>query len=204
MINLKNIKPLYIYGFGIILAALVFIFLSQQDSADNIKNPGITANQNMPNDSIHKGLNNSVQPPSKNNVMADVMQHLAMLKKAADESPNDTIKIKEYADFLSAAHKPDEALIYYNKILKVNPRRTDILFSVAFIHYNEKNFEEAEKCLNKVLSYDKGNLTAFYNLGAIAASKGDKNKAKEIWSKLVKEHPKTQIAELAQKSLNEI
>lgn len=201
---IKNIKPIYIYGFGIIIAAFVFIFLSQQDATDITKNPGNIANQNVPNDEIHKGLNGSVQPPNKDNVMATVMQHLTMLKKAVDESPNDTAKIKQYADFLSAAHKPDEALVYYDKILNVNPHRTDILFSIAFINYNKQNFSDAEKCLNKVISYDKENLTAYYNLGAIAASKGDKNKAKEIWSKLVKEHPKTQIAELAQKSLNEI
>lgn len=204
MKNIKNIKPIYIYGFGIIIAALVFIFLSQQDATDITKNPENTANQNIPNDEIHKGLNGSVLPPNKDNVMATVMQHLTMLKKAVDESPNDTAKIKQYADFLSAAHKPDEALAYYDKILKVNPHRTDILFSIAFINYNKQKFSDAEKCLVKVISYDKENLTAYYNLGAIAASKGDKNKAKEIWSKLVKEHPKTQIAELAQKSLNEI
>lgn len=203
MKNIKNIKPIYIYGFGIIIAALVFIFLSQQDVTDITKNP-TAANQNIPNDEIHKGLGSSAQPPSKNNVMSEVMQHLTMLKKAVDESPNDTAKIKQYADFLSAAHNPDEALVYYDKILKVNPRRTDILFSIAFINYNKQKFSDAEKCLDKVISYDKNNLTAYYNLGAIAASKGDKNKAKEIWSKLVKEHPKTQIAELAQKSLNEI
>ena len=203
MKNIKNIKPIYIYGIGIIIAALVFIFLSQQDVTDITKNP-TAANQNIPNDEIHKRMNGSVQPPNKDNVMATVMQHLTMLKKAVDESPNDTAKIKQYADFLSAAHKPDEALVYYDKILKVNPRRTDVLFSIAFINYNKQKFSDAEKCLDKVISYDKNNLTAYYNLGAIAASKGDKNKAKEIWSKLVKEHPKTQIAELAQKSLNEI
>ncbi len=204
MKNIKNIRPVYIYGVGVIIAALVFIFLSQQDVTDLTKNPGNVANQNMPNDEVHKGLNGSVQAPNKDNVMETVMQHLTMLKKAVDESPNDTAKVKQYADFLAAAHKQDEALAYYDKILKVNPKRTDILFSVAFINYTKQNFANAEKYLDKVISYDKNNLQAFYNLGAIAASKGDKGKAKEIWSKLIKEHPKDQIAELAKKSMNEI
>jgi TolA-binding protein len=47
-------------------------------------------------------------------------------------------------------------------------------------------------------------VQAYYNLGAVAASKGDKVKAKEIWSKLIKDYPKGDITELAKKSMNEI
>jgi len=68
----------------------------------------------------------------------------------------------------------------------------------------KRNFSEAEKDLEKVIKYDKNNLQAYYNLGAIAASKGDNDKAKEIWSKLIKDHPDAQIASTAKKSLNEI
>ena len=200
---MKNIKPIYIYGAGIIIAALVFIFLSQKDASDVVKAPGNIAGQQMPNDNIHKGLNGAGQP-DKDNVMEQVKQHLAMLKKAVEESPSDTLKIKQYAEFLAAAHQQDEALTYYNKILNVNPRRIDILFSVAYIQYTKQNFPEAEKNLNKIIYYDKNNVQAYYNLGAIAASKGDKAKAKEIWSKLIKEFPKAEISQLAKKSINEI
>ena len=200
---MKNIKPIYIYGAGIIIAALVFIFLSQKDATDVVKNaPGITSKQ-MPNDSIHKGLTGGMQP-GKDNVMEEVKQHLEMLKKAVNESPNDTLKIKQYAEFLAAAHQQDEALVYYNKILNVNPKRIDVLFSIAYIHYSKQEFPEAERYLNKVLLYDKDNVQAYYNLGAVAASKGDKVKAKEIWSKLIKDYPNAHISELAKKSMNEI
>jgi tetratricopeptide (TPR) repeat protein len=200
---MKNIKPIYIYGVGIIVAALVFILLSQKDASEVAKAPDKVTGNQMPNDSIHKGLTGGNQP-GKDNVMETVKQHLAMLKKSVDESPNDTIKIKQYAEFLAAAHQPEEALIYYNKILNVNPKRTDVLFSMAYIHYTKQEFPEAENYLNKVLSYDKNNVQAYYNLGAVAAGKGDKAKAKEIWSKLIKDYPKAQISELAKKSLNEI
>jgi tetratricopeptide (TPR) repeat protein len=200
---MKNIKPIYIYGAGIIIAALVFIFLSQKDASDIAKGPGNVANKQMPNDDIHKGLTGGKQP-GKENVMEEVKQHLAMLKKAVDESPNDTVKIKQYAEFLAAAHQQDEALTYYNKILNVNPKRVDVLFSVAYIQYTKQNFPEAEKYLNKIISSDKNNVQAYYNLGAVEASRGDKAKAKEIWSKLIKDYPKAEISQLAKKSINEI
>ena len=200
---MKNIKPIYIYGVGIIIAALVFIFLSQKDASDTVKNSAGITDKQMPNDAVHKGLAGGMQP-SKDNVMDVVKQHLAMLKKAVDESPNDTAKIKQYAEFLAAAHQQDEALVYYNKILNVNPKRIDVLFSVAYIHYTKHEFPEAEKYLNKILSYDKNNVEAYYNLGALAVSKGDKAKAKEIWSKLIRDYPNAQISEIAKKSMNEI
>jgi tetratricopeptide (TPR) repeat protein len=200
---MKNIKPIYIYGAGIIIAALVFILLSQKDASDVTKNSSDAANKQMPNDAIHKGLTGGKQP-GKDNVMEEVKQRLAMLKKAVDESPNDTVKIKQYAEFLAAAHNQDEALVYYNKILNVNPKRLDVLFSIAYIHYMKQEFSEAEKYLGKIISYDKNNVQAYYNLGAVAASKGDKVKAKEIWSKLIKDYPKGDITELAKKSMNEI
>lgn len=200
---MKNIKPIYIYGVGIVIAALVFILLSQKDASEAAKTPDKVTSSQMPDDSIHKGLSSGMQP-GKDNVMETVKQHLAMLKKGMDESPNDTVKIKQYAEFLAAAHQQDEALVYYNKVLNVNPRRLDILFSIAYIHYTKQQYAEAEKYLNKVLSYDKNNVQAYYNLGAVAFSSGDKTKAREIWTKMIKDYPKAELSELAKKSLSEI
>lgn len=201
---MKNIKPIYIYGIGVILSALVFIFLSQKDETGFPKNAGGITNRQMPNDNIHKGLNNPAQLPNQYNVSAEIMKRMEMLKQAADDNPRDTAKQKAYADFLSEAHQPDKALVYYNKILSLYPGRIDVLFSVAYINYTERKFSAAEKILKRVISFDKNNLQAYYNLGAIAASEGNKAKAKEIWNKLVREHPGTKIAATARKSLGEI
>jgi tetratricopeptide (TPR) repeat protein len=200
---MKNIKPIYIYGMGVIIAALVFIFLSQKNASDLVKTQGGFTNQKMPNDSVHRGLNGNMQT-GKDDLLETIKRHLAMLKKEVDESPNDTVKLKQYADFLAAAHRPDEALLFYNRILNINPKRIDVLFSIAEIYYTKHQFPEAEKYLNKILSYDKNNVKAYYNLGAIAVSKGDKAKAKEIWSRIIRNYPKSQISEIAKKSLNEI
>jgi len=200
---MKNIKPIYVYGVGIIIAALVFIILSQKDASNAAKGPGSLTNMQMPNDSLHRGLTGAMQP-GKDNVMETIKQHLAMLKKSVDENPGDTLMMRHYADFLAAAHQQDEALVCYNKILNVNNRRVDILFSIANIYYAKHEFPETEKYLNEILSYDKNNLKAYYNLGAVAVSKGDKAKAREIWSKIIRDYPNSPISETAKKSLNEI
>lgn len=193
-----KLKPVYIYGGVVILAIIFLIFFSP--NKDSGTSESAQSNQ-MPNDDIHKGLQ---QPPGKNNVSSEVKRHLEMLKKAVEENPKDTLKMREYADFLSAAHQPDEAVSYYNDILKVNPKRPDVLFSLAYIYFNKKDYNKAEDLVNKILLFEPDNTEAMYNLGAIAASNGDKEKAKTQWEKLVKNYHGSDAAKLAESSLKKL
>ena len=194
-------RPLYAYlSLVAILVVLLIVFTQKNNSNKPLQD---IANQEMPNDDIHKGLQNG-ETPNKSNVSADIMHKMEELKKGAEENPNDTLKMKEYADFLSEAHKPDEAIKYYQKILKVDPKRTDILFSLAFIYQNKHDYDKSEECTNKILSYDKNNTLALYNLGAISATKGDKNKAKDIWNGIINKYPNSEAAKTAQESLSHL
>jgi tetratricopeptide (TPR) repeat protein len=201
---MKKIKPLYIYIAGIIIAVIVFYFISENSSQTTSSSSKIQSNQ-MPQDQIHGGLqNSSPQAPGKNNVMAGVIQKMDELKKDVDAHPNDTLKIRQFADFLAEAHQKDQALVYYQKILNVNPKRIDILFTVAYLNYLDKNFDAAEKNLNKILAVDKNNVNAYYNLGAIAVSQGNKTKAEQIWKKLAMDFPQSPLAQKAKESIKQL
>ena len=197
-----KIKPLYIYTGVVVLAIIFLVFFTSRNDSDI---PGNINTNQMPDDDVHKGLKDQVQaPPGKGNVSSEIKHRLEMLKKAVEENPKDTLKMKEYADFLASAHHPDEAIKYYYNILNINPRRSDILFSLAYIYYNKKNYEKAEEVISKILLYEPDNTQAIYNLGAIAASNGDKQKAKAQWEKLVKNYPGSDEAKLAEGSLKKL
>jgi tetratricopeptide (TPR) repeat protein len=193
-----KIKPIYIYGSVVVLAIIFLVFFTSRNDSNIPEN---VQNNQMPDDDIHKGLQ---QPPGKDNVSSEVKRHLEMLKKEVEENPKDTLKMREYADFLSAAHQPDEAITYYNNILNVNPKRSDVLFSLAYIYFNKKNFDKAEDLVNKILVYEPDNTEAMYNLGAIAASNGDKQKARTQWEKLIKNYPGSNASKLAESSLKKL
>ena len=92
----------------------------------------------MPMDEVHKKLNNGMtQNPSGSNVSEEVKHKLDVMKKAVDANPSDTLKMREYADFLAAAHKPDDALLYYQKIIDKDKKRKDIYFSMTLIYYTK-------------------------------------------------------------------
>jgi len=197
-------KLVYLYiilGLGVIATLIV---LSVQINNPHTADTNIS-NRQMPDDNVHKELQNPTkEDPSKSNVSPEVYHHIEVLKKDVEANPQDTAKMRAYADFMTAAHKQEEALPYYEKILKKDPKRIDILFTLAMIYYNQHNLDKAEDYTNRILKNDKNNTQAMYNLGAIAAGKGDKEKAREIWNKLITDFPSDEVSQLARSSLEKL
>lgn len=194
-------KPIYLYGILAIAAVTILIVVGIQETTTPTEVP-VTNDQTMPNDDVHKQLKNpGGNTPGKENVSEEYRKKLAVLKEAVDSNPSDTLAMRNYADFLSASHKMNEAIPYYEKILEVNPKRSDIYFSLAIIYYNKQDFLKCEEANNKVLSFEPKNQMALYNLGAIAATQGKKDKAKELWNKVLLINPESETGKLAKESL---
>jgi tetratricopeptide (TPR) repeat protein len=194
-------KPIYLYGVLVIAALAILIVVGIQESTTPTEVP-VTNDQTMPDDDVHKQLKNpGGNTPGKENVSEEYRKKLAELKEAVDSNPSDTLAMRNYADFLSASHKMNEAIPYYEKILEINPKRSDIYFSLALIYYNKQDFLKCEEANNKVLSFEPKNQMALYNLGAIAATQGKKDKAKEFWNMVMNINPESETGKLAKESL---
>lgn len=193
-------RPLYIY-IGLAAAFLIVIIIFSGNQSKVPETTGEVTTENMPEDDIHQPFKDN---PTGNNVSEEVKHKLEVMKKEVEANPEDTAKVREYADFLSAAHKPQEAIKYYNQILEKDPKRTDVLFSLTFIYYNSGDINRAEELTQRVLSYDPDNVMARYNLGAVYATRGEFNKAREIWQNIVEEYPNNETTELAKNSLKQI
>lgn len=192
-------KPLHLYlGLALILVILVIVFVPQYD-----QKPEHSANNDphatMPDDDIHKGFGN--QSPNKSNVNADVMKEIKELKENYEKNPDDTLAARKYADYLNAAHMGDQALSIYEKILKKDSKRIDILFAVTFAYYQKKEFDKAMSSTESILLVEKNNTEALYNKGAIFAAKGNKDEAKKIWNDIIKRFPDSEAAQLAKASI---
>jgi tetratricopeptide (TPR) repeat protein len=197
-------KPIYLYGLLIAAVAVILIIVSQQNS-NGTRTIGLNRSQNIPDDEVHQQLNNQGSNlPGKENISESYKQKLSELKTAVKKNPGDTLALREYADFLAASHKMDEAINYYEKILKNDNQRTDIYFSLSLIYYNKNDLVKAEDQNKRVLAYDLQNQMALYNIGAIAATKGDVNKAKEFWDRVIKLNPESETGKLAAESLEKL
>jgi cytochrome c-type biogenesis protein CcmH/NrfG len=194
-------KPLYLY-LTIALAAVIILVIVASQNSDEPTGISSELSQNIPNDDVHKNLmKRGSNQPSKENVSEEYRKKMAELKAAVEKNPDDTLALKKYADFLSAAHNMNDAVIYYEKILKVDPKRADIRFALAVIYYHQQDYAKCEDENNQVLSFDPKNQMALYNLGAVAATRGEVNKAKDFWNQVIKINPESETGKLAKESL---
>lgn len=198
--KIMKFKPVYLY-IGLIIIIITYLVISLSGTKD-INSAEDIQNKDIPKDEIHQGMIlPGQQTPGKSNVSAEVFQKLETLKNAFEKSLNDTAKIREYADFLMAAHQTENAIPLYQKLVKLNPQNSDAHFSLTYIYYTKKELDKAEKETDIILSYDKNNSQALYNKGAISAAKGDKEKAKRIMNDVLKKYPGTEAAQLAKNAL---
>lgn len=196
-------KPIYLYGLVVIIAVVTLIIVTQS-SDEGTKTDNMT-NKQMPDDNVHKNLGHGMmQNPSGANVSEEVKQKLDSMKKEVELNPTDTVKIREYADLLAAAHRPDEAISYYERIIEKDKTRKDIYFAITFVYYNQKDLVKAEEVTREMSRLFPDDAMVNYNLGAIEATKGNKEKAREIWNKLIKDYPNDKTSELAKNSLNRL
>jgi len=197
-------KLVYLYGI-LVVAVIAVIIIATNQREDKIAAMEDVANKEMPQDDVHKniGKDNSIMH-GQVQVNEEVIKKMEEMKAAVDANPNDTSKVREYADFLLAAHKPDEAIPYYEMVLKKDPKRNDVRFSLTLIFYNKGEFDKAEAETNTILSYDKKNPMAKYNLGAIEATRGNSEKARQIWNELIQNNPDSNILKLTLNSLKRL
>ncbi|MFZ1518184.1 MAG: tetratricopeptide repeat protein [Ignavibacteriaceae bacterium] len=198
-----KLKPIYLYGIVAAIAIITLIVVSQTTNDEKVV--GDISNKEMPMDNVHKNLNKGMMDnPTGANVSEEVKHKLDVMKKDVDANPDDTLKIREYADFLAAAHRPDEALVYYQKLLNKDKSRKDIYFAVTFIYYNQKNLTKAEEITKQMSKLFPNDPMVLYNLGAIEATKGNKDKARAHWNELIERYPNDKTTELAKSSLTKL
>ena len=64
--------------------------------------------------------------------------------------------------------------------------------------------EKADEYNNRVLQLEPDHVSALYNKGAISATRGDIETAREIWNRIVNEFPQSETTELAKQSIERL
>lgn len=195
-----KLKPIYIYLILISVALITIVIFSSDKSNENVE----SSDNSLPNDHIHESIATNQQSPSSGNVSREYLEKMAELEEAISSNPNDTLKLHEYADFLSAAHKEKESIEYYKRILDIDNERIDILLRISVVNFNIGKFREAKEYIVKSLAIEENNTKAIYNLGVVEARIGDLDAAKKQWEDLIANHPNTKMSDMAKESLERL
>ena len=99
---------------------------------------------------------------------------------------------------LFAAKKSNLCIEYFNNALRIDPKSTEAIYFVAKFYQDTKRIPLAIDAYNKLVSVDKKNQYALYNLGAINYSYlKDVEKAKNYFSQAIDVNPEYADAYLA-------
>lgn len=193
-----KIRSIYIYVAIIIVALVTLVSISSSNSEGEILN-------SIPNDEVHNSLNSAkMEQPSSNNVNSAFLEKMELMQKELSINPTDTVKIKEYADLLLAAHKKEEAIKYYGQILDIDSSRIDILKTLSLLEFENGNFKAAKEIIAKLLLLEPNNPETVYNMGVIEVKIGDIDAAKKQWNDLIANHPNTKMSDIAKQSLEKL
>lgn len=193
-----KIKAIYIYLTLIIVALVTLISISSSSTE-------VKETKTIPDDEVHNSLNSAaMEKPSSNNVNSAFLEKMKQMQKEISDNPSDTVKIKEYADLLLAAHKEKEAVQYYEKILSIDSNRIDILKSLSIIEFENGKYKAAKEKISKLLLLEPNNPETIYNMGVIEVKIGDIEAAKKQWSDLITNHPNTKMSEIAKQSIQKL
>ena len=196
-----KLKPLYIYVAIIIVALVTIILFSNED--EKVETAQISKTSQISDDDMHKSFE-SGDKPSGANVTSEFKNKMNELDSYIAENPSDTVKLREYAELLAAAHNEDRAVELYNKILKIDDKRIDVFSQLAILYYNKNDFNKSSEYLSKILIVDPNNAQAKYNIGVIEARVGDIAAAKKQWEDLLVNHPNTKMSDMAKESLEKL
>ena len=99
---------------------------------------------------------------------------------------------------LFAAKKSNLCIEYFNNALRIDPKSTEAIYFVGKFYQDTKRIPQAIDAYTKLISLDKKNQHAFYNLGVIQyAYLKDVEKAKSYFSQAIDANPEYAEAYLA-------
>lgn len=111
---------------------------------------------------------------------------IAALEARVAEAPNDTAALTQLAGLLQDAHRPAEALSYYQRLVELDRQNRQAWFDLANCHAELAQWNEALLASEKLLAISPNDPQVMYNLGAINANLANFKDARVWWTKVEK------------------
>ena len=101
--------------------------------------------------------------------------------KAVVYAPQDKITMLKIANIYKLTGNNTKALSFYDKLITLDKNNYDAYFNKGLVLANQKNYDDAIKCFERVIQLSPEYPYAYYSLGMAYEQKGDMNKALEYY-----------------------
>jgi len=116
-------------------------------------------------------------------------QMLQLLKKAAEDSPNQPEVLSRYANELFQIGKMEESAEWYGKVVALEPKDTDVRSLYGAVLWRIGRKDEAKTQLQTALTQDPKHVPSLHGLFIIALDSHDVAKATDYVSRIEKIDP---------------
>ncbi len=182
-------KSSHAYGLAVICLVLgtALGFLLRGSAAENRPSESLSSPAGTPPAASDVSSQNQVTPEQLRHMVDKTVQPLlAELSK----TPNDAKLLAKIGDVYSDARQFPDAIQYYDRSLKVNPRNTDIRTDLATAQFYSGHTDAAIAEFNRALQYNPNHAGALFNLGVVKwQGKNDPAGAIAAWERLLKTNP---------------
>jgi len=185
-LKLSNMQIILTFA-GIIVLVFVLLFASGAfDSPTATTTPGKNSavQQNMP------------QGPS-----LEDLNRVNQLRDFVTNNPSDKDKILELGHALMDNGFNDEAIVNYDKYLSFDPINPDVIIDKGVCYFNLQQYDKAEEVMLSGLKINPRHIIGTFNLGIVNLNKGDREKAKEWFQKVIELDPNSDYAQQAKQLL---
>ena len=143
------------------------------------------------------------ETPNKDNVSHGFRVRMARLENRIREEPEDTTALAEMAALLQDAHRPDSAAVLYERYVRLHPENRQAWLDLANNYGEVGKWQRAEEAMRRMLEHYPEDPAGMFNLGAIAANRGDMKAASEWWTR-VRQAPDPALSAMAADALARI
>ncbi|MBE0644817.1 MAG: tetratricopeptide repeat protein [Bacteroidetes bacterium] len=111
------------------------------------------------------------------------LQRLNATKAALDANPNDPAAILAYANALHDASMTDQAIVQYKSYLSKNADDPDARVDLGICYFEKQEFALAIEEMERAVTDHPDHQLGTYNLGIVNLNAGNKEKAREWFTK---------------------
>jgi tetratricopeptide (TPR) repeat protein len=132
-------------------------------------------------------------------------EQAASLQRQAESRPEDAAIREELGDLYFGAERYDEAVAWYEAVLTIDPKNTDVSNNLALSYFATSQVDRALAQLDRSLAIDPVNVRALFSQGIVRArGKQDLAGAAASWRRVVEVAPGSLEARQAQQGLDAI
>jgi Flp pilus assembly protein TadD len=124
--------------------------------------------------------------PSGDNVNHGYYQQVRTFEARLEENADDTTAMRSLGRLLQDAHQDEDAVRWYTRYLELNPASSEVRVDLGSALAASGDLTGAEGAMEALLEQHPDDPRALYNLGAIAANRGDAETARSIWNRALK------------------